>query len=384
MVLAASSSVANSTARNAPVSTSTSSTQPTSQSSTSDSSGRIGKLTNANNTKDNTPSTSTSAARTNGQVSNALNSASSGALGNSFTGTGFASPALGMFPQSAQAAQAAAALGGGLGGLGGSSGGGGSFGGATPAPRANSGGGGGGGGGSSQDGGCANGMCPGANGGGSGGGFGGPSSPGNPIDPGSGDNYPSSPGGGASGDIGRATNVDFASLQSVQGNSQGNSTAISGAQQNNAVVMDFMAEWCGPCQAMSGTVHNLQNNGTPIIKVDGDQNQALANALGVTGYPTFVAGYNDPTTGKFVETGRIVGGTSAESLRALHSSATEGRNTAETKKSEAEAAAKPAPEPAAKPTQPKEPEVITDGFVTEESNDNSGKIDDATMKLFED
>ncbi|GAB3819683.1 thioredoxin [Pontibacter rugosus] len=57
------------------------------------------------------------------------------------------------------------------------------------------------------------------------------------------------------------------------------------------VLVDFYADWCGPCKAMSPVVQQLasQFNGKlKVIKVDIDKNQAAASQYRVQGVPTFI------------------------------------------------------------------------------------------------
>ena len=58
---------------------------------------------------------------------------------------------------------------------------------------------------------------------------------------------------------------------------------------NDVVLADFYADWCGPCQMLEPVVETLAAE-TPaaVAKVDVDANQDLAGAYGVRGVPTLV------------------------------------------------------------------------------------------------
>lgn len=55
------------------------------------------------------------------------------------------------------------------------------------------------------------------------------------------------------------------------------------------VLIDFYADWCGPCKMFAHTIDNLKNDlgdEARIIKINIDKNQALAQQLNVRSIPT--------------------------------------------------------------------------------------------------
>ena len=56
------------------------------------------------------------------------------------------------------------------------------------------------------------------------------------------------------------------------------------------VMLDFWATWCGPCQMIAPTVHQIAEERPDVVvgKVDVDEEREIAIRFGITSIPTLI------------------------------------------------------------------------------------------------
>ncbi|MBR4262516.1 MAG: thioredoxin [Bacilli bacterium] len=76
------------------------------------------------------------------------------------------------------------------------------------------------------------------------------------------------------------------------------------------VLVDFWAEWCGPCKMLSPIIEEIGENSS-VFKVNVDDNMDLAESYGISGIPCVLVFENGE------EIGRSIGVKTKDELESL-------------------------------------------------------------------
>ena len=86
------------------------------------------------------------------------------------------------------------------------------------------------------------------------------------------------------------------------------SRIVNGAEEfkelvsKGTVIVDFYADWCGPCRMQGPTLEELEgeNAGLTVLKVNVDDNPDLADAFGVQSIPMLLIFKDAKIVRKFI------------------------------------------------------------------------------------
>ena len=72
--------------------------------------------------------------------------------------------------------------------------------------------------------------------------------------------------------------------------------------KSNQTVLDFYADWCGPCKMQAPIIDEISNEQTEVKvgKVNIDENPKIAEKFGIMSIPTLIIFKDGEITNKFI------------------------------------------------------------------------------------
>lgn len=71
--------------------------------------------------------------------------------------------------------------------------------------------------------------------------------------------------------------------------------------ENNVVILDFQAAWCGPCKTLSPILEELSHEtGVKIVNIDVDANREIASQYSISSIPAVFIYKDGSLSEKFV------------------------------------------------------------------------------------